>query len=565
MLNSLFIKNMVLMDNAHIEFSDGLNVLSGETGSGKSVIIDCLNFVLGAKADKSMIRTGEEEAIVKAEFDISNLKSVKEQLKELEIEDDDLLIISRRLSVNGKNDIKVNGNSVTAGMLKKITQNLVDVHGQSEHFYLLNEINQLELIDSLTPDILSIKKEIKEKVSDYKRVLSELQELGGNEGQRATRLDILSFQINEIEESEIFEGEEAELNEIKNKLKYQEKITSSLAESISLFDEDAGIIDKINSASRNLAYISNLSSEYSDLSSRIENAKYELEDINSVLSSLYEGMDISDRNIDEIENRLDKIKLLKKKYGKDYKEIIGFLQKAKEEKEKLLNYDALAEKLLVEKSAYETEILKLYNTLSAARKSTAKVFSNNVIFELRELAMPNAEFEIRFNEVSDLNNINYTSYNGYDNLEFLFSANLGEPVKPLSKIISGGEISRFMLAIKTQTSKIQDISTFIFDEIDAGISGKTAKIVAQKFAKIAKDRQILAISHLPQISAMSDRSFLIEKNSFKNKTVTTVKQLDESDKVKEIIRLIGGNESSKNAYEVATELIFEADNYKSSI
>ncbi|MBQ7236130.1 MAG: DNA repair protein RecN [Clostridia bacterium] len=485
MLQKLTIQNVALIDRAEINFTDGLNVLSGETGAGKSVIIESLNFVLGAKADKTLIRSGESECFVKAEFYVADNDSVNLVLDELDVEKDENIIITRKFNVDGKSIVKVNGNTVTLSMLKKLTALLVDVHGQSEHFHLLKNANQLNLIDKFGGnEILKIKDKLSENYTKYKNIIKEIQMLGGDENQRLLRLDILDYQIHEIEQCDLKENEEEDLIDIKRKLQHQEKISNALNSVKNAISDEGGVNDIIGNVTRVLSGITDLGQDFSELYERINSVFSELDDISDNASNLLDSMDISEFNPDQIESRLEIIKSIKKKYGKSYNEINSFLQQAIEEKEKLENFNENADKLLQQKTQLEDIIYKDYCTLHELRKKSARNFSDNVLNELQELGMSKAKFEIEFESVPQKEVCNFSSANGFDNIEFCFSANLGEPLKPLSSVISGGEMSRFMLSIKAQTAKYNDISTFIFDEIDTGISGLVAKVVAEKFAKI---------------------------------------------------------------------------------
>ena len=563
MLCKLIIKNIALIDSAEIDFSKGLNVLSGETGSGKSVIIESLNFVLGAKADKSLIRSGETECFVSAEFFVAENTKIKELLNDFEIEQDEYLIISRKYTLDGKNSIKLNGNSLTVGMLRKFTSILVDVHGQSEHFELLSNSKQLDLIDKFGgQQIIDVKSQLKDIFTEYKHVLEQLEILGGDENQRLIRLDILKYQINEIEQADIKDGEEEELLSLRKKILSQEKIITALKCIKDGISCEGGIDDVLSNSSRLLYQISNFGNEYLEIYNRLENVYSEISDISNTANSLIEQLDFSEYNPDYIESRLDNIKSIKKKYGADYNSILTYLDNAKEEVEKLENYNQLAGDLLIKKVNFEDKIYKLYLNLSNIRQKTSDVFSKNVLSELKELGMNDSVFTISFNDLPSQNDCNYTSANGIDKIEFLFSANSGETVKPMSSIISGGEMSRFMLAVKTQTTQFNSISTFLFDEIDTGISGNVAKVVSQKFAKISKFTQIIAITHLPQISAMADNNLLIEKTKDNGRNYTRVKTLNIDDKIKEICRLTGGDYNDDISVKHAENLLKWANDYK---
>ncbi len=566
MLQKLSIKNIALIESAEISFSYGLNVLSGETGAGKSVILESLNFVLGAKADKTLIRNGESECSVTAEFDVSTSSATKKVFSDFDIDVDDYLIITRKFNLDGKSSIKINGNSATVGMLKKFTSNLVDVHGQSEHFYLLNESNQLDLIDKLGYESnFKIKEKLQTQYSEYKKIISSLNALGGDESQRLVKLDILNYQIKEITEADIKEGEEEELLNVRQKLQHQEKIVTALNSIKSAINDEGGVSDILSNANKISSSICGFGNDFANLDDRISNVGAEIDDICDSVQNLLDGFDFGEYDADYIEDRLDLIKKIKRKYGKDFNEISEFLQKAIVEKENLENFNEVARDLLIKKKEKETVLYNLYNELSSLRKQTSKDFAVRVVNEFKELGMQNGQFFVRFNEFPDIESCKFESDNGVDEVSFMFSANLGENVKPLSFVISGGEMSRFMLAIKAQTAKCNEISTFIFDEIDSGISGVIAKVVAEKFAKIALDTQIIAVSHLPQISAMADTNLLISKHEHAGRTITKVKTLTEKEKISEIIRLVGGEIESVSAKEHAIDLIDKAIKYKKSI
>ena len=565
MLEKLVIKNVALIERAEIDFTDGLNVLSGETGAGKSVILESLNFVLGAKADKTLVRSGETECFVSALFDVSDNNEIKTLLSDNGFEYDDKILISRKFGLDGKSSIKLNGEPLTSSVLRKFTAVLVDVHGQSEHYSLLKSTNQLRLIDLFGgEEIKRYKEELHGLFTEYKKIKEELSTLGGDESQRLVLLDILNFQIKEIEDADLKDNEEDELLAAKQRLLYKEKIVESLGGLKELLNGENGVNDLLLTSARTVSQISNLSDEYKELSDRVYNVQAECQDIADTAESLLDGVEEEEISLDEVEERLSKIKALKKKYGETIEDINAFKEKAVSDRERLLNSNELAEILLDKKLKSEDKIYDLYLVLSDIRKKYAEEFSKRVVKELVTLGMKNAKFEIRFNEPITKEECKFTEENGIDDLSFYFSANLGEPVKPLSEIISGGEMSRFMLAIKAQTAVYNDIGTFVFDEIDAGLSGNTAYVVAQKFIEISKGAQIIAISHLPQITAFADTNFFIRKIETDDKTVTTVKKLEEDEKVIEIARLLCGDESSESAMLNAKELINKAKELKNA-
>lgn len=554
MLQRLYVKNVALISEADVEFDGKLNILSGETGSGKSVILDSINFVLGSKADKTMIRYGEQEMSVRADFFVEEGSEALKKLKELDVDSDGEIVITRKLTADGKGAIKINGNAVTASMLKSVTQHLVDVHGQSEHFFLLSEDNQLKVVDGLLGErAQKIKEELAALISEKKNLKAKISELGGDESERERLLDLLNYQINEIDGANLKEGEFEELKARQNIIANTERILTALSAVRSVLDDENGCADGISTAKHYVNGISALSDAYAQIGERLESLGVEIEDISETVGDLADELNFDSREAEEIDERLSLIKSLKKKYGADEKEILEFCEKARAKADILSDSANAVEKFRAEIEAVDEKIYALCKKLTALRKEVAEKFCKEVIEELKTLNIPNAKFAVDFAEY-DRQTANLSSSNGSDSICFNFSANKGEPLKPLSKVISGGEMSRFMLAVKTRLKDINGISTYIFDEIDAGISGFTATTVAEKFVKISKSTQILAVSHLPQVCAASDAQFLIYKVEEGGKTLTKVKRLDGESKIDEIVRLTGSVNSAA-AREHAIELI----------
>lgn len=554
MLERLVIKNIALIDSADIVFGAGLNILSGETGSGKSVILDSLNFVLGSKADKNMIRYGETEAYVRGEFTVAPQSAAVKALEELDIESDGEIIITRKYSADGKGNIKINGNTVTAGMLKTVSQHLVDVYGQSEHFALLSEANQLSVIDGLCGErAADIKNALSILISEKRECLRRLKQLGGDSAERARRLDLLSYQIKEIDAAELRDGEEEELIAKRRIIENTEKIASAVSGSLGAINGDGGVSDGISAARRLMANVSEYGDDYSSVSDRLDAVLAELQDIADMLSDMADGLEFDEADARRVEDRLDLIRNLKKKYGATVEEILAFRAKAGEEYDLLSDSEAVAEKLTKRLEELDESIFGECVKLTELRKNSAESFCRDVESELKSLNISGARFEVSFDEY-EKSSANLTSVNGSDKVKFMFSANKGEPLKPLNKVISGGELSRFMLAMKACLKDLNGISTYIFDEIDAGISGITARSVAEKFTDIAKNTQIIAVSHLPQICAAGDKNFLISKAEQNGGTVTSVREIVGDAKIAEIIRLTGGGETEA-ARQHAAELI----------
>ncbi len=565
MLSKLSIKNVALIEQAEINFGCGLNVLSGETGAGKSVILDSVNFVLGAKADRSMIRYGETECMVKAESSLLEGAKALAALRDMDIDSDGEILISRRFSAEGKNSIKLNGNTVTVSMLRQVTDSLVDVHGQSEHFFLLKESNQLKVLDGVVGGELPSKKALlSQLLQERKQLLSQIALLGGDEQERGRRLDILRFQLDEIESVDLKEGEEEELLSKRNKINNLEKIISALRDAVGALSGERGALDGLRTATRSLSNISKLDEEYAAVRERVESLAIDAEDIAATLSDFGDALYFDENEAAAIEARLDAIRSLQRKYGGSKAEIDAYYQKIAEEYDLLSDCDGKFAVLKENTAKTEQKIYAVCREMTALRKASGEAFCRRVTEELKTLNIPHAQFAIEFTDYTE-EDVAKATTNGLDAVCFLFSANAGEPMKSLGKIISGGEMSRFMLAIKTQLQGVNEISTYIFDEIDAGISGKTAKVVGEKLARIAKNTQIIAVSHLAQIAVMSDNEFLIEKQEEDGKTLTKVKALDEQGKEEEIVRLLGGGEQDEFAYKHAEELIKQAKEYKTSI
>lgn len=565
MLSKLTIKNVALIESATITFGDGLNVLSGETGAGKSVILDSVNFVLGAKADRAMIRYGETECMVKAEFILSENAKAVEVLREMDIDSDGEIIISRKFAENGKNSVKINGNTVTATMLRKVTDCLVDVHGQSEHFFLLKESNQLKTLDEVVGDgLISEKQALQALLKENRAIDEQIALLGGDEKERGRRLDILQFQIEEIETVDLQDGEEEELLAKRNKIKNLEKIISALRETTECLSGENGVLDGLRLSARALLGITKLDDAYENVYEKLESVAIDTDEILETLNNMADELYFDENEAEETETRLDVIRALKRKYGANKEEIDAYLEDIKKEYDLLSDCEGQYAILTDKKGKNLKKIYQICRTITELRKSQGKAFCKRVTEELKTLNIQHAQFEIEFNEYEETD-AEKATVNGLDDIRFMFSANAGEPMKPLGKIISGGEMSRFMLAVKTQLSSINEISTYIFDEIDAGISGKTAKVVGEKLAKIAKNTQIIAVSHLAQIASMSDNEYFIEKREEKDKTLTFVTELDEQGKINEIVRLLGGQETDEYAIKHAKELIKQAQEYKTSI
>lgn len=566
MLSYLKINNVALIDSLTINFCDGFNVLTGETGAGKSIIVDSLTFVLGGKVNKNLIRSGQSQMRVEAMFDGPFDKKITDILAEYDIEADGELLITRSYTENGKNDIKVNGNTITTTMLKPITSALVDILGQHEHQSILKEKFQLDIIDVLGgTDISLLKVNVSDLYTKLQNINREIESLGSDARSRERMMDLLQYQIKEIETFGLKDGEEEELTNERLKSLNSEKITTGLNLACNeLSNSNYSVCDGIKKSISALNSIVKYDERLDNIIARLDSAKIELQDIADTLEQYNEECTFDENYFEKIDKRLDELKSLKKKYGSNYEEIMQFLNNAKTELDNLVNSEGRLKELNDEKAQVVAELYKDSVKLSSARKLTSKKFEFLVKGQLDDLGMKNANFQIDFEPFGDKDEVRYTS-NGLDKVTYMFTANVGQPLKSLSEIISGGEMSRFMLGLKNILADIDDIGTMVFDEIDTGISGNIGYVIACKMANISHKHQVIAISHLPQIAAMADKNFFIEKAIVNGDTVTSLKELDEAGVLTEVSRLSGGQSGSLVSLDHAKELRDTCNNYKKSI
>lgn len=563
MLSNISIKNIALIDSIDVSFSDGLNVLTGETGAGKSIIIDSLSFVLGKRADKSLIRYEEDTASVTAVFDNIGENTIN-LLREYDIEESsNELIIKRTMTLDGKNTCSVNGQRVTLATLKEVANTLADIYGQHENVTVLNSTNHLNIIDKYGEKRLSSVLNTQETLyKEYKDICSKLSKYGSLKDVNKN-IDILEYQINEIENADIKENEEDELINLRHKLNNSQTIISSLNESYNILngDNEQNILSLLNYSISQLSKVSNYDEKINDIVERLDSSKTELKDIASTIEDIAESSEFNMQEYEQCEQRLALIRSIKRKYGNSVSEINEFLNEIKEQYEFLSEGEEKVKQYEEDKSLLLSKLYDNSKKLSATRQKIAKELSDNILNELKELGMSSCQLYAKFNDIPSLEEF-IPSQSGYDEVEFMFSANAGQPAKELSKVISGGELSRFMLAMKKIIANLDGISTMVFDEIDTGISGKIAQIVAQKMADISRDKQVLAITHMPQLASMADYHYLIEKSTEKGKTHTNLLFLNKSAREEEIARLIGGKDYSSFALPHAKEMIEYAENYK---
>mgnify|MGYP001073793660 FL=1 len=561
MLERLSIKNIALIREQTINFKSGFNVLTGETGAGKSLIIDSLSLLLGEKADKSLISHGETFATVEAVFS-SLSDNVLNLLEEFGLEREDTLIISRKISIDGKNECRVNGTTFTLSMLKKLSAPLMDLHGQFEHQNLLKVSNHIGILDSYGASKISgLLQNYQICYAKYEENQNELRKLVTNDKERERLIDLYSYQVEEIDNAGFYDGEEEELKDFRNQVLHSEKIMDSLSNAVTLGKGDgyeyAGVAESIKKMQTMLGMVAEYSKEIAPQLDRIESLKIEFEDVVDTLEEIKDNMYFDEQKAKQNEERLDLLSSFKKKYGSTISEIIEYRDKTQTELEKLINSENRVNELKKEQQKLEAELILTAEKLSKARKESALKMEKEVTSELVSLGMKSARFVIDIQPLS-LENRNK---DGFDRVEFMFSANLGEEVKPLKAVASGGEMSRFMLAVKNITAKIEGISTLIFDEIDTGVSGMMALVLGEKLCMVSKFAQVICVTHLAQVASFGKTQFLIEKSESQGKTITSVKELDRTERVKEIARLVSGVVSEK-ALQSAEELLKNAEDFE---
>lgn len=554
MLNSLYIENIAVIEKTNIDFTKGFNVLTGETGAGKSIIIGSINALLGGRISKDIIRSGADTAFVSGSFNVTNpqVYSLLEQYG-FECDRDDRLILQRKLTANGKSSCRINGRPANLAVLKEITAHLVNVHGQHESYSLMSPEKHIEYIDSIG-ELDSIKKEYRENLAilrDYRKRLKSAQT---DDSQRERQIDLLRYQINEIEQAAPQEGEYEQLTEERSKAQNAQDIIRSLSEAEAILageEQINGCIDALRECSDCIGRASEYVPVTEKLSERITNVYYELQDCAEEISSILEGIDTDPYRLQEIEERLDVLYRLSKKYGSTTAEILEFYENAKGQLQQLEDYEFNMESLQKDYDKYFQATKELALKLSAERKKISREFAARVKEEMTYLDMPNVNLEVSI-ERCPLNE------NGCDKLEFLISANPGEDPKPVSKIASGGELSRMMLAITNVIASHNIVSTMIFDEVDTGISGSASQKVGYKLKALSETRQVICITHQAQIAALADTHFLIKKNVENNRTFTQVSELSFEDRVRELARIIGGVSITELTLKHAEEMLLQS-------
>lgn len=559
MLNSLHVKNLALIEETEVEFGRGLNILTGETGAGKSVIIGSINLALGAKADKDMIRTGKDHALVELVFTLDSPKQ-REQCQRFGVEpEDDMLIISRKLSA-GKSICRVNGESVTAKQLKELAEVLIDVYGQHEHQSLTAKKKQAEILDDFCGESLfCIKEKIAGEYKRYKELLAQWENADRDDTLRQKEIDLITFELNEINEAQLVTGEDEILEADYRRMSNAKKIREGLSAVCYLLGNAEGesISELTGRALREIKNIEGYDERLSDFTQQLSQIEDMVLDVRRELTDYDEEMDFEPEDFDRIERRLDLLNHLKAKYGNTIEAILTYREAQEKRLEQLTNYDKYLEQLEKERAAAKEALLALCAQASAIRRAQAETLAEKMKAALLDLNFMEVKFEISVQSDAEK-----PSAAGYDEVEFLISANPGEPLKPLAAIASGGELSRIMLGLKTVMAEKDGVDTLIFDEIDAGISGRTAWQVSKKLAVLGKEHQVICITHLPQIAAMADTHFKIEKTQKDEHTITDIYPLQEEESTAELARLLGSDCLTESAVANAKEMKELAANTK---
>jgi DNA repair protein RecN (Recombination protein N) len=554
------------MDRVEIEFDSGLNILTGETGAGKSIIIDSINAVLGERLSKEQIRSGKEKAAAEAMFLVNddNLWEMLEKLG-IEPEEDGTLIISREFSLNGKNNCRINGKMATVSMLKEIGEKLMDIHGQHDNQSLLHTEKHIELLDSFGGDrIHELKREYSNLLSYYKSLKGRLKSLTGDKNDRERKIDLLKFQIDEIKKAKLNAREEEELNKQRIRLSNSEKITETLSGVYETLFTGSQVqksaLDSIRQAARDLDSISRLDEKFGNISKEVEEISYQLEDAIEKIRRERDQTEYDPGLLEQIEERLDLIYKLKKKYGNTIEEVLNYLERIENELEEIEKNEETVRVLNEELNRTEEELYSKARELNRERRNCSVILEKSIGKELEDLEMKKAQFkvDISFEDGTEGGAERRYLPNGLDRVEFLISLNVGEPLKPLSKIASGGEMSRVMLAIKNILADVDKVPVLVFDEIDVGISGRAAQKVGEKLSSISKSHQVICVTHLAQIACMADNHYLIEKVSDEDSTRTRVKKLHGREIAEEIARILGGASISAITLKHAEEMLENA-------
>lgn len=550
MLVNLHVKNLALIEEADINFEDGFNILTGETGAGKSILIGSVNVALGGKVTGDFIRKGAEYGLCELTFHVASEKKIA-VLKELDVVDleENTVLISRKILPN-RTVLKVNGETKTISEVKEIAAVLIDIHGQHEHQSLMNKSNYTDILDRYSGETCQkVKEQLKERYHVYSDIKNKLSEYDMDTEQLNREISYLEFERKEIEEAALSAGEDEELEAAFKKYNNSKKIMENIAEAYRLLGEDEeSVSSRISRAYRNISTVTEYDKNLEDIFDQIRELEDLVNGLNSDLSEYISDMEYDEEEYSAVSERLSLLNRLKQKYGNTIDDIMAYYEKQGEKLAALKNYDENKTKLFKELEAAEGQVLELCGELSEIRQTAAKTLSADIVTALRELNFLDVRFEISFSQTKQFH------ADGFDEIDFMISTNPGEDIRPLSKVASGGELSRIMLAIKAVLADKDDMESLIFDEIDTGISGRTAQMVSVKMNEISRIHQVICITHLPQIASMADEHFLIEKNVNNGSTVTSIRHLNEEESVMEIARLLGGASITETVLNNAKEM-----------
>lgn len=550
MLQNLHVKNLALIDESEVDFGPELNILTGETGAGKSILMGSVSLALGGRYSADMLRNGAASGLVELTFTIED-ERIREKLKAMDIfPEDDMITLSRRL-MEGRSVSRINGETVSMGTLREAAALLIDIHGQHDNQTLLNRKNHLALLDLFAgAEIRPVKENMAESYHTYQKITRQLEESSLDDDSRRRELSLAEFEVNEIENASLAEGEDDELEELYRRMTESRKVTQSIAETYQYTAENtaANASDCLSRAIRSLQEISDFDDSAAQLYSQLLDADSLLNDFNRELSEYAKSFEFSEEEFSETEERLNLINHLKAKYGKTVTDILTYCDEKKRRIEELNDYDSFIKDLEDKKEKALKNVETVSQKLHEIREKYAAVFADEIKKQMLELNFLDTRIEMR------LTDIGRYSANGRDEAEFYIALNPGEPLRSLAGIASGGELSRIMLAIKTVLADEEDTPTLIFDEIDAGISGITADKVGEKLHLIGKSRQVICITHLPQIAAAADVHFLIEKSAQDNSVTTRIRRLDRDDSIRELARILGGSKVTENILESAREM-----------
>lgn len=565
MLLELNIKNFAIIEDMNINLTRGLNVLTGETGSGKSIIIEALGIILGGRGTKHMIQKGKEKATLQALFVINrDNKLLKNRLDKYGIENngDNLLLFTREIHTDSPSISRINGKTVTLNVLKDISSNLIDIFAQQEHQSLLDIKNHKKIIDSFgDDDLLNLKEDIRKKYFEYKKVSEELDNIDIDPIKREREVELLKYQLNEIIDANLDLDKDKDIEDEFKKFENLSFITKSINQSRNIIKSDdfeaPCVLNLLSIAVSELNEIKEIDSSIEQLYERMESVVLELEDINNDMNHYLNSLDINEERYVYLETRLNVLNTLKRKYGNSLESILEFSDKLTSKLEELLNHEKIIERLEKEKENLRIDLIEKSKVLSDKRRIISRKLEKEIASELKDLNMSNVLFKVDFKEK------NNPSVDGMDDIEFLIATNKGSDLNPLTEIVSGGEMSRIMLGFKSILANYDDIDTMIFDEIDTGISGRTAQVVGEKISNISKRRQVITITHLPQIAALADSHYVISKSEYDNRVITNVNKLSEDERIYEMARLLSGVDVTENTLIHAREMLEMSSKFRS--